>query len=218
MRTKMGSSSVETLEITTSFGGHTLTMKENPTSNSSSGSDGGDRLDLSGKNHLGAIFGGIVAAVIVSAVVFWLCMILRRRSRQKQERDLTNTTFGQGIAHLDIGGPRSRPMSSLSAMVLQFPPSTLHRKPVRQLVDVVIPDASPFKDPGYSGGDIDTIPDSYLIPPSRDNSFEDPAYSDRDDSSPSTRSVHTAHALSVVEEQSEPDSRTSSINSIPLVC
>ena len=210
---------METLEITTSFGGHTLTMTENPTSTSSSD---GDRSDFSGKNHLGAIFGGTVATVIVSAVVFWLCMILRRRRRQKQERD---PTISQGISHLDIGVPRSPP---LSAMVLQFPPSTLHRKPVHQLVDVLIPDlilphfnapnASPFKDPAYSGGDMDTIPDSYHIPTSRDNPFENSVYSDRDDSSLSMRSVHSTHALSVVEEESEPDSRTSSTNSIPLVC
>lgn len=115
---------------------------------------------LSSKIHLGAIVGGIVGVVIVSTAIFWLCTILRRRHRQtmrQQERDLTNTTRAAGLGSrldelVDIDGPTARPMSSVSASVLQTPPNTVRRKPVPQLIDVAIPsddDHNPFTDPAY---------------------------------------------------------------------
>lgn len=75
---------------------------------------------------------------------------------RQQERDLTNTRaagLGSRLDELvDIDGPTARPMSSVSASVLQTPPSTVRRKPVPQLIDVAIPsddDDNPFTDPAY---------------------------------------------------------------------
>lgn len=98
---------------------------------------------------------------------------------RQQERDLTNTRaagLGSRLDELvDIDGPTARPMSSVSASVLQTPPNTVRRKPVPQLIDVAIP------------SDDD------------DNPFTDPAYDNKNTVSRSS----TVYALSVVEEVSE---------------
>ena len=100
---------------------------------------------------------------------------------RQQERDLTNTTRAAGLGSrldelVDTDGPAARPMSSVSASVLQTPPNTVRRKPVPQLIDVAIP------------SDDDD-----------DNPFTDPAYDNKN----TVPRPSTVYALSVVEEVSE---------------